>query len=364
MSPDGGVEILKLARQVEVEPETLEYLQYVAAQDIRDLREQVTGAVFDADRQMLQRLAAATKIIPTKLAASIAQQALGPLLSARVTSLLDPPKAVEIAARLPTEFLADLAVELDPRRASRVIAEIPAKQIGEITAELAKREEYIAMGGFVGHLPEAALRAATEAVDDEDLLLTAYVIDAKANLGPLVGLLSRERLDSIIRTAHESELWPEALDVLSHVSERQRGELGDLAAAQEDAVLDGMVSAAQSDGLWGDVLPVTRAMDSESRARFAKLKSVQTKPVLSSIVEAASQLQLWPELLVLVPDLPAEARRRVAALGTDFDRSIFEQITAAAHEHDLWDALDLFADELEPKAQAQITELREGLQRG
>jgi len=361
MSTDGGVEILKLARLVSAEPEELSYLQYVAPQDIRDLREQVTVAVFDADRQMLQRLAAATKLIPTKLAAAVAQQALGPTLSARVTGLLEPARAVDIASRLPTAFLADLAIELDPRRASRVIAEIPAKQIAEITAELVEREEFITMGGFVGHLPEAALRAATEVVDDEALLLTAYVIDAKGNLGALVELLPEERLESIIRTAHEADLWPEALDVLRHVSERQRGQLGDLAAAQEDAVLDGMVSAAQSDGLWGDVLPVTRAMSNESRERFAQLKSVQTQPVLASIVEAASQREMWPELLVLLPPLPAAARRRVAALGTDFDRSIFEQIVGAAQEHDLWEELDLIVSELEPPAQSQITELREKL---
>ncbi len=357
MNPEGGVEILKLARHVNTEPEDLGYLQYVAAQDIRDLREQVTVAVFDADRQMLQRLASATKLFPTKLAAAVAQQALGPVLSARVTGMLDPPRAVDIAAHLPTDFLADLAVELDPRRASRVIAELPPQQIGQITAELAEREEYIAMGGFVGHLPEGALRAATEVVDDEDLLLTAYVVDAKANLGALVGLLSEERLESIIRTAHEADLWPEALDVLGHVSERQRGQLGDLAAGHDDEVLDGMVSAAQREELWGAVLPVTRAMSSESRARFATLESVQTRPVLSSIVEAASRQHLWPELLVLLALLPAQARRRVAALGTDFGREIFEQIIGAAHEHGLWSPLVLFAAELEERTQLEIAKV-------
>jgi hypothetical protein len=359
MNPDGGVEILKLARHVEAEPEELEYLQYVAPHDIRDLREQVTVAVFDADRQMLQRLASAAKLIPTKLAAAVAQQALGPLLCARVTGMLDPPRAVDIAARLPTEFLADLAVQLDPRRASRVVAEIPPQQIGEITAELAGREEYIAMGGFVGHLPEAALRAATEAVDDEDLLLTAYVIDAKANLGALVGLLAPERLESIIRTAHEADLWPEALDVLGHVSEKQRGQLGDLAAAQPDEVLDGMVAAAQRDGLWGDVLPVTRAMSPQSRERFATLASVQTPEVLAAIVGAASKQHLWPELLALLPFLSEAARRSVGEFGAEFDRSTFEQIVAAAREYDLWEELGCFTSELEPGTREQITDLYE-----
>ncbi|MEA2264424.1 MAG: hypothetical protein QOE27_7, partial [Solirubrobacteraceae bacterium] len=62
-----SVEIVKLARLVGAEPEDLDYLEQVDAPDIRDLREQVTVVMFDADRQMLQRVAAATRLIPAKL---------------------------------------------------------------------------------------------------------------------------------------------------------------------------------------------------------------------------------------------------------------------------------------------------------
>ena len=252
---DTEVEIVKLARLIACEANDLGHLRHVDPQDIRDLREQVTVVMFDADRQMLQRCAAATKLIPSKLAALIGERAFGALLCARITGLLEPSRAVDIAARLPTPFLADLAVALDPRRASRVIAEIPPKQIAEITKLLAEREEYIAMGGFVGHLSEAALRAAIAVVSDEALLRTAYVVESKGSLGALVATLPAKRLEAIIATANDAGLWTEALDVLRHVSERQRGQLGDIAAGQADEVLDGMVRAAQRDLLWDDVLP-------------------------------------------------------------------------------------------------------------
>ena len=321
------------------EPQQLDYLRHVDPQDVRDLREQVTVVMFDADRQMLQRVAAATKLIPAKLAALVGERAFGPLLCARLTGLLEPSRAVDIAARLPTDFLAELATQLDPRRASRVIAEIPPRQIADITRLLAEREEHIVMGGFVGHLSEAALRAAIAVVDDEDLLRTAYVVESKGSLGALVATLPDERLESIIATAAEAGLWVEALDVLVHVSERQRGQLGDIAAGQDDAVLDSMVRAAQRELLWDDVLPVTRAMSAAGRERFAQLKSIQTRPVLASIVDAASRHGLWPELLQLLPLLPAAARRRVAALGTGFGRPVLAQIVGAAHEQGLWGPL-------------------------
>jgi hypothetical protein len=354
---DSDVEILKLARLVGGEPRDLGYLRHADAQDIRDLREQVTVTMFDADRQMLQRVSAATRLIPAKLAALIGERAFGPLLCARVTGLLEPSRAVDIAAKLPIAFLTDLAIQLDPRRASRVIAEIPPSQIAEITKLLDAREEHVVMGGFVGHLSEAALRAAIAVVSDEALLRIAYVVESKGSLGALVATLPSERLESIIVTAAERELWLEALDVLGHVSEVQRGELGDIAAGLPDAVLDSMVRAAQRELLWDDVLPVTRAMSPDSRARFAALRSIDTRPVLASIVDAASRHALWPELLQLLPLLPAAARRRVAALGTGFGRPVLAQIVGAAHARGLWGPLMQFAGELEQRTQVLIAKL-------
>jgi hypothetical protein len=351
------VEVLKLARLVACEPPELDYLRHVDAQELRDLREQVTVVMFDADRQMLQRVANAARLIPSKLAAVVGERAFGPLLCARLTGLLEPSRAVDVAAKLPTPFLADLAVALDPRRASRVIAEIPPKQIAEITRLLAEREEYIAMGGFVGHLSEAALRAAIAVVGDPTLLRTAYVVESKGSLGALVATIETKRLESIIATANEEQLWIEALDVLRYVDERQRGQLGDIASGQADEVLDGMVKTAQKELLWDDVLPVTRAMSPESRARFAALKSIHTRPVLASIVDAASRHGLWPELLQLLPLLPAAARRRVAALGTGFGRNVLKQIVGAAHERGLWGPLLQFGTELERRTQLDLAKL-------
>lgn len=356
---DAYVEILKLARLIGTDRDDLAYLEQVDARDIRDLREEVTVVMFDADRHLLQRVAAATRLIPAKLAAVIGERAFGPLLCARVTGLLEPNRAVDIAHHLPVAFLADLCIHLDPRRASRVIGEMPPATVAAITGELAAREEYITMGGFVGHLSRAALMAALEMVDDEALLRTAYVVEAKQNLGALVALLAEERLEQIIATAAAAELWPEALDVLSHITERQRGALGDLAAEQDDSVLNSMVRAAQRDGLWSAVLPVTRAMSPASRKRFAKLGAIQTRPVLATIVDAAAADSLWPELLILLPVLPAAARRRVAALATSFGRKVFERIVAAAHDEQLWPALIAFATELDPAPRTNIAKLIE-----
>jgi hypothetical protein len=353
---DVGLEIVKLARLVGCRTDEIGYLERLEAQDLRDLREQVTGVLFDADRHMLGRVAAASKLIPTKLAATIGESVFGPILCARITGVLDPHRAVDIAERLPASFLADVTEHLDPRRASRVIAELPAARVADVAEELARREQHITMGSMVGHLSRAATVAALDVVDDAALLLTASVVESKGSLGSLVALLPEERLETIIRTASEEDLWPEALEVMSHVSERQRGELADIAADQDDEVLEGLIRAAQRDGLWGVLLPVTRAMSPASRERFVNLPSIQTRTVLAAIVDTAARESLWADLLAFLPLLPAPARRRVAALATAL-RPMFSSIIEAAHEEQLWPALVAFAAELDVPTQRRIAEL-------
>jgi hypothetical protein len=355
--PNVDVEILKLARLLACEPQDLGYLRQVEPPDVRDLREQVTVVMYDADRQMFQRIALAARLLPTRLVALIGERAFGPLLCARIAGLLEPSRAVDVAARLATPFLAELAVALDPRRASRVIAQIPPRQVADVTRVLAEREEYITMGAFVGHLSEAGLRAAIAVLSDEELLRTAYVVESKAGLGALVATLPPTRLETVVATATDADLWIEALDVLAHLGERQRGQLGDIAAGQADEVLDGMVRAAQRELLWDDVLAVTRAMSPRSRARFAALRSIHTRPVLASIVAAASDHGLWPEVLQLLPLLPPAARRRVAALGRDFGPPVLGQIVAAAHEHGLWGPTMQLTAELEQRIQMSMAGL-------
>lgn len=190
-------EILKLARLLQREPERLSYLERVPLKDLSALRARITEVLFTAHEAALGRLAAASRLLPAGLVASLGQNTFGPMLSARITGLLEPDRAVEVAARLPTDFLADAAVELDPRRASAVIAGIPPHRISEITSELARRGEYVTMGRFVGHLNDAALTSALNVLGDEDLVRTLVVMEERPDVARLVRLTDRERVNRL-----------------------------------------------------------------------------------------------------------------------------------------------------------------------
>jgi hypothetical protein len=313
-------EILKLARLLRRDPDELAYLTEVPAADIQQLRDQVTDVLFTAHGQALARLAAGSKILPVALVAMLGERVFGAVLSARIAGLLEPHRAVEMAVRLPTSFLADIAVELDPRRASEVIARIPSPQVAAITRELIGRHEYVTMGRFVGHLSAEAITAAVAVMDDRSLLHVAFVLESKESLKDLVGVLPPPRLDGIVTAAAAENLWPEVLDLLTHLTLEQRRALVGRAAAWDDGrTLAALLSAAERGGMWAELLP-------------------------------------------LVPLLPEEGRRRVAEIVTrlELDDDAVQQIATAVIENDLWDPVLTIAENMpEPELQRVVARLAE-----
>lgn len=262
-------EVRKLGRLLERDPESLGYLGQVPLADLRRFREQVTEVLFEANRRTLERLAAASKLLPATVTAAIAQRAFGALLAARIAGLLEPHQAVEIAARLPASFLADIAVELDPRRATDVIARIPPAQIKTVAFELLARQEYVAMGRFVGHLPEESIRASLEVTSGQQLLRVGFVLEQKDRLESMVALLPQERLDGLIEAAAAHDLWAEALDLLIHLDKRRQRRLIEAAMDRGEPVLSSLVSAAEEYELWDAVLELQSLTSEGDQERFA-----------------------------------------------------------------------------------------------
>lgn len=327
-------EVAKLARLLRRAPSELDYLSTVPSDDVAALREQVTDVLFDAHGQLLGRLAAASKLLPIGVVATIGERAFGPVLAARVAGLLEPSRAVEMAAKLPVAFLADVAVELDPRRASEVIGRIPASQIAAITRELIARDEHVTMGRFVGHLRPEAISAAVAVMDDSALLQVAFLLESRDGLDELVDLLPQSRLDGILDAAAQEDLWPEVLDLVSNLSEGQASAMANATADRDERVLGSLIVSAQEHGMWDAALPITRLMSQASRRRFAELEEIQVDGVLEAIVAVARERQLWPDVLPLVPCLPEPALARLGDIVGALDLSEEEVGRLAAATHD------------------------------
>ncbi|WP_020667862.1 hypothetical protein [Amycolatopsis nigrescens] len=246
MSLEGQAEVLKLARVLGTDPAALGYLEKVGTDDLRRFREQVTGVLFDANLVVLQRMAAASKLLPAPVLAKIAERTFGPMLCARIAGLVDVSRGVDVAKRLSPRFLADVAAELDPRRASGIIVRIPRPTVLAVARELVGREDWITIGRFVGHLPDETVTGCLAEIHDIALLQVAFVLDNKERLEHVLGLLPSDRLAGVLRAAGEHDLWPAALDLLVHVGDARRAQL---AAGLDPALRDRARTEAETLGL-------------------------------------------------------------------------------------------------------------------
>ncbi|RZQ62234.1 hypothetical protein [Amycolatopsis suaedae] len=218
-------ELLKLARVLRTEPGRLDFLAHVDPADLRKLREQVTDVLFDANKAMLERMAAASRLLPTAVLATIAERTFGPMLCARVAGVMETGRGVEVAKRLSPAFLADVAAELDPRRATGIIVRIPTPTVVRVAEELVSREDWITVGRFVGHLPDPTVAASLAVIHDAALLQIAFVLDDKDHVGNVIRLLPEARFGGLARAAAEHDLWAATFDLLDHVGPAHRARL-------------------------------------------------------------------------------------------------------------------------------------------
>lgn len=187
-------EIRKLARVLGVAPGRLAYLAEVPVEDLRELRERTTTVLFDAHLGVLERMAGASKLLPTPVLAKMAERVFGPLLAARIAGLVEASRGAEIAGRLSPVFLADVAAELDPRRARGIIAKLPAPVVVAVARELARRQDWITIARFVDHLPDSTIVTSLEFIPDAALPEVAALLDDPSKITKVRDLLPPERL--------------------------------------------------------------------------------------------------------------------------------------------------------------------------
>ena len=214
---ESRAETAKLARLLGVsDPQALAFLEKAPAAELREYREAITDLLYDDDQELLQRAADAVRLLPARTLAAIGESALGPLICARLTGLLEPSRAVEISNHFSIYFLAQLAAELDPRRAVAVVTAIATDTVVAVCAVMATSGEHVAMGRFVAHLDDHTLGLCVGALSDEDLLRVAFVTEGEERLSSIFETVGAERAARIVEAAKRNGLAEEA----KHVTER------------------------------------------------------------------------------------------------------------------------------------------------
>ncbi|HUR39671.1 MAG TPA: hypothetical protein VM240_00735 [Verrucomicrobiae bacterium] len=254
-------ELVKLARALGTEPAEVDFLAGLDVAALRQLEDRITQSLFDEHRVAFQRLADASKLLPASLIAKMSERVFGPMLSARVSGVMDPQRAVEIAGGLKTAFLADVCVQMDPRSASTLLQRMPVKIIVEVAQVLLKRKDYVTMGRFVDELTDEAIRAVMEKIsDDHALVRVAGYVERRQRVAELIDLVPLERLKRVVAAiaAGPTEVQDAGLLMMGQLTTAQQGRVGDIAielGAGTVQKLRAIASRAGATELLREVLP-------------------------------------------------------------------------------------------------------------
>ncbi|MBJ7458783.1 MAG: hypothetical protein JHD02_06330 [Thermoleophilaceae bacterium] len=265
-------EIVKIAHLLQVEPHEVAYLAECAPETLIELRLQLVEIYYGDEGSNLKRFAKVGNLLPASVIASLTKETVGPVLAARIAGFVDPKQAAAVVAKLPPAFVVDIATAIDPRRVGPVIGRLDDTTVERVSLELIKRHEYVTMGQFVGFATEAILRSAFNFASDEALLRTAFVAEDKERISVALAPQPDTRIASIITTASKGDLWPEAMDLLSQMSDEQYLRVISIAGSLPPKTLDKMIIATTEHECWPILVPALAQMNDPNPGISALLR--------------------------------------------------------------------------------------------
>ena len=316
-------ELVKLSRVLGAKEVEVGFLAPLGHLDLRKLEDRVSNLLFDEHRGAFQRLADASRLLPASLVAKLSELVFGPVISARVSGLMPPQRAIEVATKLKTRFLADVTMQLDPRSASELLALMPTRIVIEVAKLLLERREYVTMGRFVDDLTDEAIRTVTDSLDDDEALVRiGMFVERRERLNELVDLLGAARIQRVVGAVASGapDVQAAGLAMMSQFTHKQLGRFGKAAIALGPKVLNGLIGAAQREGVTEVVASVMQSIGPEGRAIFAGMLAGMDAATLDTWATATTGAGLWPAALKILAassaDIQKQAATALAKLGS------------------------------------------------
>jgi len=323
-------EVIKLARELSVEPERLDFLRAVDELDIRRFRRRVCHELDAPHRPLFRKLAMASQLLPNSLTVKIAVKYFGPMLCGMVASELSADRAAALMSHVPVDFLADATPYVDPVAAEPIIRGLPTEKMVPTMQELLRRKEYVTLARFLGSVTDEQLLAVVPLVETgEDLLMTGFYAEVTDRFEVVVSELPPDRIRAIVQAAVDLDAFAEALTLMQHLTPPTRARVANAAAEMGPEVITTMIASAQREDAWAELLPVAISMSEENLRTLANL-DIWDDAALTAVIQAAQRNRLLPELVTVITAMEPARIAQVAALEVLSKPKLRKDILAAA----------------------------------
>jgi len=305
---DRAAEQVKLARLLEIAEESLPFIVEQPSAQTRAFRETVAEFYYQRQRDSFSRLAGMSKILPIGASAKLALNLLGAVLSAGIACELPPERAAKLADKLPSEFLAKLALYLDPLRAGPIIGAVSEDNLLGVAKVLNQQREYVTLARFVPFIRETTLAKVIQAMgnDGEASLRVAMYVEDKSLLDKLVRLLSDTQRVKLLEAAANFDLWPEMLSLLSYLKDDMKIVMANLAGCQDSAVREKLIRNVVSRGTWEELFEALALMNESNLDLAASLPSMQEPAIVEAFIAQANKSGMDGKLNGLIKRMTAK----------------------------------------------------------
>lgn len=200
--------------------------------------------------------------------------ALAPQTDQRIASIIK----TAIAKNLWPEAM-DLFSQLNDEQYVRVIniaAKLSPAVLDKMVAATTEHNVWPTLIPAISQMesPERAAEALLRGTRDDVRLFAQTVIEDKAweDVEDLLAKLSDERVAEVIKTMLRHDLWPEAMELVDHLSREQHTRVVDLAAKFTPGMLDKMVNATTREDVWPGLIRAIACMTNPNRPCEALLR--------------------------------------------------------------------------------------------
>lgn len=244
-----NTELKRLEHILGKQKEELGYLDKLEAGELFDLKNSIADAILNEHADSWEKLAKVSKFMPNFINAKIAQEVLGPSLTANFTYFIPVKDAINISAHFSKKFMADVSEHLNPSRLEPLLKEFPNERIKKIISELEERNGYYTMGNFLDYMPQDKILTLSEQIKSEETLIrTASYCNKKERLAPVVLSFSDDKAKSLLRKSADLDLCEDVLSVIMHISLADLMKYSDLIASLGDDLIQRYVNSAKQLG--------------------------------------------------------------------------------------------------------------------
>lgn len=214
----------KLIASLKIEgDDDLSFLKKLNANELELLRETIENLFEQELGQQLERLAKVVKFIPNFLTAKIAESAIGPMVTARITPYIEVKDAISIMKSLSIPFMSHTAEFLIPSKAKNLINSLPMDLMKKVVAHLVKHHHFSVIGGFVEITDDKRVIEIANYIESEaDLCRITSYVENKEKIVPVILHLSERKVLKLIEASFDLHLQNDLFDIFSKMNATQQ----------------------------------------------------------------------------------------------------------------------------------------------